>query len=74
MTAPPIAPVILSPRRVAGTPRIAPPAVRPPPIAGPTAALSVPAGVVYGTGRIERLAGSPTRPSAAPWAGVKETG
>ena len=49
----PITPVIPSPGRVAGTPRVAPPAVRPLPMAGPAAALSVPAGVVYGTGRID---------------------
>ena len=49
----PIAPVIPSPGRVAGTPRVAPPAVRPLPMAGPAAALSVPADVVYGTGRID---------------------
>ena len=48
----PIAPVIPSPGRVAGTPRFAPAAVRPLPMAGP-AALSVPPGVVYGTGRID---------------------
>ena len=53
MTARPIAPVIPSPGRVAGTPRVAPPAVRPLPMAGPAAALSVPADVVYGTGRID---------------------
>ena len=51
--APPIAPVIPSPGRVAGPPRVAPPAVRPLPMAGPAAALSVPADVVYGTGRID---------------------
>ena len=53
MTATPIAPVIPSPGRVAGTPRVAAPAVRPLPMAGPAAALSVPANVVYGTGRID---------------------
>ena len=53
MTAQPIAPVIPSPGRLAGTPRIRPAAVRPLPLAGPAAALSVPAGVVYGTGRID---------------------
>ena len=53
MTAEPIAPVIPSPGRVAGTPRVTPAAVRPLPMAGPAAALSVPAGVVYGTGRID---------------------
>ena len=53
MTAPPIAPVIPSSGRLAGTPRVRPAAVRPLPLAGPTAALSVPAGVVYGTGRID---------------------
>ena len=53
MTAEPIAPVIPSPGRVAGTPRVKPAAVRPLPMAGPAAALSVPAGVVYGTGRID---------------------
>ena len=53
MTAQPIAPVIPSPGRVAGTPRVAPPAVRPLPMAGPAAALSVPADVVYGTSRID---------------------
>ncbi len=52
MTAEPIAPVIPSPGRVAG-PRVAPSAVRPLPMAGPVAALSVPAGVMYGTGRID---------------------
>ena len=53
MTAEPIAPVIPSPGRVAGTPRVTPAAARPLPMAGPPAALSVPAGVVYGTGRID---------------------
>ena len=53
MTAKPIAPVIPSPGRLAGTPRIRPAAVRPLPLAGPAAALSVPADVVYGTGRID---------------------
>ena len=53
MTAQPIAPVIPSPDRVAGTPRRAACAVRPLPMAGPAAALSVPADVVYGTGRID---------------------
>ena len=53
MTAQPIAPVIPSPGRLAGTPRTRPAAVRPLPLAGPAAALSVPAGVVYGTGRID---------------------
>ena len=50
MTVQPIAPVIPSPGRLAGTPRTRPAAVRPLPLAGPAAALSVPAGVVYGTG------------------------
>ena len=53
MTAQPIAPVIPSPGRLAGTPRVRPAAVRPLPLAGPAAALSVPADVVYGTGRID---------------------
>ena len=53
MTAQPIAPVIPSPGRQAGTPLVSPLAVRPLPMAGPAAALSVPAGVVYGTGRID---------------------
>ena len=53
MTAQPIAPVIPCPGRVAGTPRAVPTAVRPLPMAGPAAALSVPADVVYGTGRID---------------------
>jgi len=54
VTAELIAPVIPSPGRVAaGTPRVAPPAVRPLPMAGPAAALSVPAGVVYGISRID---------------------
>ena len=52
-TAQPIAPVIPSPGRVAGAVRAGPSAVRPLPMAGPAAALSVPAGVVYGTGRID---------------------
>ena len=47
MTAQPIAPVIPSPVRLADTPRVAPAAVRPLPMAGPAAALSVPADVVY---------------------------
>ena len=53
--------------------RVAPPAVRPLPMAGPTAALSVPAGVVYGIGRIDASAGygAPTGPSPAPGPGVK---
>ena len=74
VTAPPIAPVIPSPGRLAGTPRVRPAAVRPLPLAGPAAALSVPAGVVYGTGRIDASAGSPTRPSLARGAGVTGTG
>ncbi len=49
----PIAPVIPSPGRVAGTPRVTPTAVRPLPMAGPTAPLAVPAGVMYGIGRID---------------------
>ena len=53
MTSQPIAPVIPSPGRVAGAPRVKPAAVRPLPMASPGAALSVPAGVVYGTGRID---------------------
>jgi len=53
VTAQPIAPVIPSPGRLAGMPRVRPGAVRPLPLAGPAAALSVPAGVVYGTGRID---------------------
>ena len=53
MTAPPIAPVIPSSGRLAGTPLARPAAVRPLPLAGPAAALSVPADVVYGTGRID---------------------
>jgi hypothetical protein len=53
VTAPPIAPVIPSPGRVADMPRVRPSTVRPPPMAGPTAALSVPASVVYGVGRID---------------------
>jgi hypothetical protein len=53
VTAGPIAPVIPAPGRVAGAPRVKPAAVRPLPMAGPGAALSVPAGVVYGTGRID---------------------
>jgi bifunctional DNA-binding transcriptional regulator/antitoxin component of YhaV-PrlF toxin-antitoxin module len=48
-----IAPVIPSPSRLAGPPRVGPSAVRPLPMAGPAAALSVPADVVYGTGRID---------------------
>jgi len=53
VTAQPIAPVIPSPGRLAGTPRVRPAAVRPLSLAGPAAALSAPAGVVYGTGRID---------------------
>ena len=53
MTAHAIAPVIPSPGRLAGTPSVRPAAVRPLPLAGPAAALSVPADVVYGTGRID---------------------
>ena len=53
MTAEPIAPVIPSPGRPAGTPRLRQAAVRPLPMAGPAAALAVPADVVYGTGRID---------------------
>ena len=49
----PITPVIPSPGRVDGASRTRPAAVRPLPMAGPAAALSVPAGVVYGTGRID---------------------
>jgi len=54
VTAQPIAPVIPSPGRLAGTPSVRPAAVHPLPMAGPAAALSVPADVVYGTGRIDR--------------------
>jgi len=53
VTAEPIAPVIPSAGRVANMPRVRPTAVRPLPMADPAAALSVPAGVVYGTGRID---------------------
>jgi bifunctional DNA-binding transcriptional regulator/antitoxin component of YhaV-PrlF toxin-antitoxin module len=53
VTAEPIAPVIPSSGRVAGAPRVKPAAVRPLPMAGPAAALSAPADVVYGTGRID---------------------
>ena len=53
MTAPTIAPVIPSPGRVAGALRADPVVVRPLPMAGPAAALSVPEDVVYGTGRID---------------------
>ena len=53
MTAEPIAPVIPSPGRMADMPRVRPAAVRPLPMADPAAALSVPADVVYGTGRID---------------------
>src|SRR5271165_1461068 len=53
VTAGPIAPVIPSPVRVASAPRVKPAAVRPLPMASPAAALSVPADVVYGTGRID---------------------
>jgi hypothetical protein len=53
VTAEPIAPVIPSPGRMAGKARVKPAAVRPLPMAGPAAALSLPAGVVYGTGRID---------------------
>jgi hypothetical protein len=53
VTAEPIAPVIPSPGRVAGAPRVRPAVVCPLPMAGPSAALSVPADVVYGTGRID---------------------
>ena len=53
MTAQPIAPVIPSPGRMADIPRAGSAAIRPLPMAGPAAALSVPAGVVYGTGRID---------------------
>jgi hypothetical protein len=53
VTAQPIAPVIPSPGRLADTRRATPAAVRPLPMAGPAAALSVPADVMYGTGRID---------------------
>jgi hypothetical protein len=53
VTAPPIAPVIPSPGRLARTPNVKPTAVCPLPMAGPAAALPVPADVVYGTGRID---------------------
>src|ERR1019366_7743017 len=45
LTAQPIAPVIPSPGRRAATPRVRPVVVRPLPLAGPAAALSVPADV-----------------------------
>jgi hypothetical protein len=53
VTAQPIAPVIPSPGRRADSPRVKPVAVRPLPMAGPASALSIPADVVYGTGRID---------------------
>ncbi len=53
MTAQPIAPVIPAPGRPAGTQRVRPADLRPLPMAGPAAALAVPADVVYGTGRID---------------------
>jgi hypothetical protein len=53
VTAGPVAPVIPSPGRMAGAVRAGSAAVRPLPMAGPAAALAVPAGVVYGTGRID---------------------
>jgi len=53
VTAQPIAPVIPSPGRVAGTPCVKAAAVRPLPMASPAAALCIPADVVYGTGRID---------------------
>jgi len=53
MTALTVAPVIPSPGRVAAALRAGPVAVRPLPMAGPAAALSVPGDVVYGTGRID---------------------
>jgi hypothetical protein len=49
----PIAPVIPPASRVAGTPRVTPTAVRPLPMTGSAAALSVPPDVVYGIGRID---------------------
>ena len=49
----PVAPVIPSPGRLAGALRAGPAVVRPLPMAGPAAALAVPDGVVYGTGRID---------------------
>ncbi len=75
MTAPPIAPVIPSPGRLAGTPRAGPAAVRPLPMAGPAAALSVPADVVYGTRPHRRLRpGHRPGGQPAPWAGARGTG
>jgi hypothetical protein len=53
VTAQPIAPVIPSPGRLAGALRAGPAVVRPLPMAGPAAALSVPDDMVYGTGRID---------------------
>jgi len=53
VTAQPVAPVIPSPGRLPGTQRVRPASLRPLPMAGPAAALSVPADVVYGTGRID---------------------
>ena len=53
MSAQPIAPVIPSPGHLAGAARVRPAADCPLPMAGPAATLSVPAGVVYGTGRID---------------------
>jgi hypothetical protein len=54
VTAQPIAPnVIPSPGRMSGTPRVRPASVRPLPMARPTAALYIPADVVYGTDRID---------------------
>jgi hypothetical protein len=63
VTAQPIAPVIPSPGRLASTPRVRPAAVRPLPMAGPTAALSVPADALYGTGRIDASGRVTDRPA-----------
>ena len=53
MTAQPIAPVIPSPAAWLARPRVRPAAAGPLPLAGPCRRLSVPADVVYGTGRID---------------------
>ena len=53
MTAQPIAPVIPSPGRVAGTPCVKAAAVRPLPMASPAAALCIPADVAYSAGRVD---------------------
>ena len=74
MSAPPIAPAIPSPVRLAGAPHVRPGGVRPPPMAGPAAALSVPEDVVYGTDRIDASGRVTDQAVSCALAGMRVTG